>query len=369
MKFTCRKNILIKEIITAHDITPAKSNIPVLSNVLLELSNNELTIKATDTNTTFETKILVKSERNGKTTILCDKFLNILRSLPEGDIFFELLENNEINITSEKKDIEFNLKSFETEKFPEIRDVDHGKYFEIPQKNFIEMIEQTIFSVSTDDNRLFMMGIYMEKEEDNVIMVSTDGRRLSYIKKEFPELNIPSFSGIIIPPKFLNLVRKLSVGEGNFKIAIEKKFIYIKFNNQILTSVLFEGQFPSYDKVIPKNQENSFKINKDEFLSALRRVSIMTEEKSRRIYMVINENKIDLKSESTEIGMAHENISCTYTGEEKIIAINYSYLMDPLKVMESENTLIEFTDINKAVTLKDEVNKDYFHIIMPMQLD
>ena len=367
MKFTCHKNVILKEIAIAQDIISSRNSLSILSNVLLEADNGTLKIKATDLKVSFETQIPVDVSQAGSTTVFCDKFLGIIRSLPDGDVEFNLTDGR-LLINPLFGKINFQLKSITSDKFPEIKEIEDDKYFELPQSSLIDMISQTVFSVSDDETRYFMNGVYLEHEEGTLSMVATDGRRLSFIKKDL-STEIKDFDAVIIPTKILHLIKKLSSGEGNLYLAVSEKTIFVKFDNQKLSSNLIEGQFPNYNRVIPEHQEFNINVNKHDLIEALRRVSLLVEQKSRRIYMTFSTGTITLNSEESEIGVAKEEISCDYEGDGLTVALNYLYLLEPLKVIEEKEITIKFTEANKAISIISVPEKDYFHIVMPMQLD
>ncbi|MDF1567178.1 MAG: DNA polymerase III subunit beta [Spirochaetaceae bacterium] len=367
MRFSCDKNVILKEISVAQEIIASRNALSILSNVLLEAEGDSLTIKATDLKVSFETRIPVVVEAPGNTTVFCDKLLAILRTLPDGEVKFIQDDGDRLTIT-DGKNINFQLHSISADKFPEIPETDENSFFAIPQKDFIDMVAQTIFAISDDETRYFMNGVYMEKGENRLVMVATDGRRLSYISNN-PEGQVPEFDGIIIPPKVLNLVRKLASGEGELNLAVADKILYIRFDNQKVTSTLIDGQFPNYSRVIPENQDYEVQVNRSELISALRRVSLLAEQKSKRIYLTISAGKLNLRSEESEIGVAEESIDCRYEGPSSDFALNHVYLSDPLKVMEDEEVSMKFTETNKAITLVSVPESSYFHIVMPMQMD
>ena len=367
MKFICERDTIMKEIQVAQEIISSKNSMSILSNVLLDASDEALTIRATDLRVSFETRIPVEVTQPGTTTVFNEKLLGILRSLPSGDIEFELGEGNSFSIRPVFKKIDFQLKGIEADKFPEIQLAADEKYFELSQAAFIDMISQTIFAVSDDETRYFMNGVYMENLEGDLVMVATDGRRLSYIKKT-PEEPIKEFHGVIVPPKVLNLIKKLASGEGTFSLAVTEKNIFVQFDNQRISSALIEGQFPNYRRVIPEEQQYRITVKKDELLEALKRVSLLVE-KSRRMYATLSSEVITLSSEETEVGVAREEISCDYDGPEEKIALNYMYLLEPLRVIDTEDISIQYSEPNRAITIYSVPEKDYFHIVMPMQLD
>jgi len=367
MKFSFDRDSLIKEIAIAQEIITNKSPISILSNVLLEAQNNTLTIKASDTSVNFVTHIPVEVTEEGTTTIYCDKLMSILTSLPSGEVEFNQ-EDIKVNIKPISKKIKFQLKSIASDKFPEIASTTDVPFFEVPAKDFKEMISQTIFAVSDDGNRYFMTGVYFTKKEDKIAMVATDGRRLSYIEKDFGT-NIPDFTSSIVPVKVLNCVLKNASSEGNISVAVVDKMIFIKFGNYEFSSLLLDGQFPNYQRVIPEQQLYSFQVQKSDIEAALKRIALMIDKKICRILFKVSPGVLKLISPESDIGTADEEIPCEYAGEEVTMALNYRYIGDPLKVIETERVTFEFTETMKAITLRSEPKADYFHIIMPMNLE
>lgn len=367
MKFSCEKDVILREISIAQEVISSKTSMSILSNVYLDVADDTLTVRATDLKVGFETRLPVEVSDPGRTTVFCDKFLGILRSLPGGEIEFEQTDATTFVIRPRFKNIEFQLRSIDAEKYPEIQLADDQSYFDVPQTDFIEMISQTVFAVSDDETRYFMNGVYMEQNEGELVMVATDGRRLAHIRKS-PSENIPEFQGVIIPPKILQMVKKLASGEGSISLAVGEKNVFCRFENQRISSALIEGQFPNYRRVIPDNQEHRLEVDRNELSEALKRVSLLVE-KSRRIYLSVAENSLTLTSEESEVGHASEEISCSYSGPETKIALNYSYLTDPLRVIETDTVAMLFTEASKAITIESVPATDYFHIVMPMQLD
>jgi DNA polymerase III subunit beta len=367
MKFTCEKNLLQKEISFAQEVIASKSSISVLSNVYLEATNETLLIKATDIKVNFETIMPINVIESGISTIFCDKLLGILTSMPEGEIEIEQVETR-IVIKPVFKKIRFQLKSISAEKFPEFPIIDEKSIFSIPIKDFKEMIINTIFAVSDDETRYFMNGVYIEKSESSIIMVATDGKRLAYTKKPV-EQNIKDFKSAIIPPKILSIILRHAGDQNPIDLAISEKNIFVHFGNYRLSSVLIEGQFPNYQRVIPESQKYSIIVNRNELIDALKRVSILVEQKSRRTLFSISKNSISLSTEEGEIGNAKEEISCRYEGPDLIMALNYKYIEEPLKSMDDEEINIDFTEPTRAITICSIEKKDFFHIIMPMQLE
>ena len=373
MKFTFDRDAMIKEISIAQEIITNKSPISILSNILVIAEKNSLIIKATDSTVKFTTTIPVDIQEEGRTTIFCDKFMSILSSLPSGDVEFEQKENDVI-IKPIAKRVKFTLKSLASDKFPEIGTSENVPFFEISAKDFKEMIRQTSFAVSDDKNRYFMTGIYFIKNGDVLTMVATDGRRLSCVNKS--GFSIPDFNPAIVPTKILNCILKNAPDEGNIFVAVIDKSIFAKFGNQEFSSVLIDGQYPNYQKVIPESLSYSIMVNKADLDAALKRTTIMVDKKVSRIIFKISSGELKLISPESENGSADEIIPCRYDGQDISMALNFTYVTEPLKVIDSENVVFDFNinggndgeeaSITKAVIMRSEPAGDYIHVIMPM---
>jgi DNA polymerase-3 subunit beta len=363
MKFTCDRSVLLKEIAIANEIIASKNAISILSNIYIEAMEDHVIIKSTDMKVNFETKVPVQVVEPGAVTVFGDKFFGILNSIPDGEMEFEQ-SGGKITIKTLVKKAKFQLKNTASDKFPEFN-VSAKEFFEIPIKEFKDMIVETVFAVSDDETRYFMNGVYFEKAEDKLIMVATDGRRLAYVEKELK--NIKNFPGVIVHPKILNVITKRAGDEGLISVSVTGKIIFIRFGSYNFSSLLLDGQFPNYRKVIPEEQNKTLSVNRSEMLDAFRRVSLLVEQKSHRIYLGLKPGVMEIYSEEGEIGDAKEEIPCKYEGEEIALALNYRYIEEPFKVIDSDEICINFTGPNKAITIVPVPKTDFFHIVMPMQ--
>jgi DNA polymerase-3 subunit beta len=369
MKFVCEKSALIKEISIAQEIIVAKNPISVLSNIYLETADQSIVIKSSDMKLNFITKVPVSVLDAGKVTIKADTFVGIINGLPEGEIEFETTDNKMIIRHSVgKKKIEYKPKINTVEQYPEFPTSDNITFFDLKIKDFRAMISQTIFSVSDDETRFFMTGVFFEKIENKIVMVSTDGRRLAYIDQEL-ETAIPDFKGIIIPEKILNLVLKRSSDEGSVSIGISENHIFINFASYGFSSVLIEGQFPNYRRVIPEDNNIKFVVDRVDVIDAVMRVSKMVEKKSKRVFFQFKKDLLIIYSEENDIGDAKEELVCEYDGEEVSIALNYHYIEESFKAMKEDKVDLFFKELNKAIIIKPEPESNFLHVIMPMQMD
>lgn len=365
MKFIFDRDSLLKEMAIAQEIIANKNYASILSTVLLIAENNSLKIKATDTKMNFETKMAVEIQEEGTTTIYCDKFMGVLNLLPQGEAEFSQDGSTAIVRPLTGKKQTFKMNSITSDKFPEFASAENVPYFEVPVQEFKEMIMQTIFAVSQDENRIFMNGVYMEKKEDNLVLVATDSRRLSYISKPLCG-GVPDFPSAIVPPKIFNILLKRMPSEGSLSIAVIDKVIFFKFGNYNFTSSLIDGQYPNYMRVIPESQKYAFEVDKKDLQEALKSASLFVEQKSNRVYFKLTPGQLSIRSQGSEVGDATMEIPCMYSDEEVEIAFNYMFIEEPMKVMETERIRFEFSEYMKAVTLTSVPKADYLHVIMPM---
>ncbi len=288
MKLICSRDAILKEISIAQEVISSKNSLSILSNVLLAARKGALTVQATDLKVSFETSLPVDVSQDGTTTAFCDKLLNILRSLPEGEVELEQADPTMLRIRPLSKKIDFQLRCIPADKYPELAKVADNLYFDFPQKDFIEMVSKTLFAVSDDETRYFMNGIFVEKRDDTLVMVATDGRRLAHISRRIP-VPMENLKGVILPPKILTIVRKLSSGEGNLSLALTDKNVFVRMQGKHMASNLIDGQFPDYKRVIPDSQKHRASVERQPLEDALRRVSLLVEQKSRKVVFSVHQ--------------------------------------------------------------------------------
>lgn len=366
MKFTIDKDIVLRETAHALEIISTRNSVTVLANVLLAVDNGTLTLRASDLNVNYQARVPVEMEQNGITTVPCDKLAGILRSSPPGDIEFESISEGMLAVRPKGKRIDFTLKTLPPDRFPEFPSVYDSAYIEVSQSDFVEMISHTIFAVSADETRYFMNGIFVDQTDGNIMMVSTDSHRLAYCAKALgPKLDE---AGVIIPPKILMLIRKFCTGEGSLRLAIADRNVYAQVDHRRINSGLIDAQFPNVKSVIPEQQEYQLVVDRAGLTEAVRRVSVLVEQKSRRVRLEVSDEQLTVHCSEGEIGSAREELPCKYEGPKSSFALNYQYLLDPLREIDTEEVSLSFSAPNQAITLGAIPERHYFHVIMPMQV-
>ena len=368
MKFTTSREALVKAITIAQDIITNKSPVSILSNVLLQTAENKVIVKCTNSTVKIVTSFGAEIEEEGELTVFCDKFMSIISSLPIGDVEISSKEN-EVLVQPIGKKVKFKIKSLAADKFPLINGFIADQVTEIAAKDLKNLIRNTIFAVSTDQNRYIMTGCYLCKVDNMLTMVATDGRRMSTCSCiDFS----PDFTSAIIPTKMLSVLERFCTDEGNIQLVITDKTCSVKAGNLEVSTALIEGQYPMWQKVLPSGLDHTVTVSKKELEDAVKCACIMVQ-KNGRVQMAIDKGKLEISSPDTEMGSSKQEIAAVYDGEPVDIALNALYLNDILKVLTADSISIDFTfneekKVTKALIVREsgENKTAYTHVVMPM---
>lgn len=365
MNFETNKESFLKSLTKIQGIIEKKHTIPILSNVLLELKENNLIITATDLEIGLKSFLEVQSHNEGKVTISAKKLYEIIKELPNKNIKFISKNNYWIEIQCEKSI--FNLVGLSSEEFPNFPEIKNENLVEINNEQFNRMIDKTIFSVSTDESKYNLNGIFL-KNEENLIMVSTDGHRLSYcINDEFK--NYFDFNdGVILPKKGIYEFKKIINKELPLYIGMNENNFTIKNDNSILIMRIVDGEFPDYKKVLPRKCENFSTINKINFYHALKRISVLSSEKSKGVKFELYKNKLIITSSNPDFGDAKEELDIQYEGNEIAIGFNSKYILDILSSIEDDYINLHLKDNLSPGMIESSESSDFLSVIMPMRL-
>ena len=368
MKIICSKESILKVLGIAESVISTKNSISILSNVLIETINGKVKISASETSLNFFAEINAEIIEEGSVSVYCNRLYSIIRKMDGDEIDIESNDQNVVSVKpKDSNKCNYNLKGIDSAKFPPIKLSDDLNFFSIKQTIFTEMTRKTIFSVSASESRRFVSGILFEKTDNNIKMISTDGKRLAFISKEVSSLNIDNYS-IIVPIKILTEILKLCSDNGDIQIAFSNKNISMKIDNFNFISNLLEGNFPPYEKVIPKDQTGYLLVDKKVFYSSLDRISLMGDKESHKIILSISKNQMKIFTENIAFGSGEEIIPVEYDGEKLNIALNYSFVTEVLNVISKEKVIIEFKDPQSTITIREKDDNDYIYIMMPMSI-
>jgi len=371
MQFIISKNTFLEGLTKVQGIVEKRHTIPILANVLIEAKNDEITITATDLEVGLKSKYKAQIIDEGKITVSAKKLFEIIKELPDKEINFNTKNNFWVEIKCHKS--LFNLVGLSPEEFPKFPDVELGKY-SIDKNSLNEMIEKTLFSVSSDETKFNLTGIYIKSDNVNninkIIFVSTDGHRLSMIQRKYEnELDIRYKEGLILPKKGIIEIKKLlETMEDDINIGISDNNFSISNKKTTLIMRMVDGDFPDYKRVIPDKGKNAAVINKNLFLHALKRISILSSEKSKGVKINLKKDSLTITSSNPDLGDAKEEIDIIYNGDDISIGFNAKYIIEILQVIKSENIIFNLKDNISPGRINPEDDEDHLSVIMPMRL-
>ena len=343
---------------------------PVLANVLIKAKENMLSVFATDLEVSLKDQIPVDIDSEGGVVVNARVFFDIIKELNDGKIQLTKKENNWLEIKQGKAIS--NIVGIDVNDFPSLPTYSGEKFSKVPSQVICDMIEKTIYSVSNDETRYHLNGVYFEQcskgNKNTYRMVATDGHRLSVVDRESKE-KISMEEGVIIPRKGLHEIKKLLESiDGEFEMAVEGSQIIIRYETTVLMVRLIEGKYPNYEQLIPKNLSSTVNLKKDKFLTSLRRVALLSNQKSRGVTFTLNSGKMEITSNSPEVGDSKEEIDVDYSGDELKIGFNSKFILDVLNSTNEESISLELKDGLSPGLLKPEQDSSYTCVIMPMRI-
>ncbi len=372
MHFVMEKEILLKGLGRVQSIVEKRNTIPILANVLLEADQGQLNVTATDLEVGMRASYPATVRSPGKITVSAKKFYEIIKELPEAEVSVLAKENAWIEIRCGKA--VFNIVGLAPDEFP---------YFPLPERERLvpvaagllrEAIDKTAFSMSTDEAKYNLNGIYFKSVEENgrslLRLVATDGHRLSLVQKEVDCSAVPELkSGIIFPRKGIQELKKLAEdADGEILLGFKDNNAVFRKDQTIIVMRLVDGEFPDYARVIPKGNEFAAQIPREPFAHALRRMSILATERSRGVKVVVKPGFLELSSSNPEVGDAREDLEVQYDGPEVTIGFNARYLIDILQVQTEDRIVLRIKDNLSPGLLTPVADDDHLAVVMPMRL-
>ena len=371
MQFVVSKQNLQKELGFVQGVVEKKNTIPILSNLLIE-SVGESTIRLTGTDLDVTIRCDMDAEdisTPGSICVQARKLFEIARLLPDAPVTFKKEDNDWVTVTCDKA--RFKLVGIKTSDFPELPS-SKSTPTKISAGVVKVFVDRTIFAITQEESRYTLSGAKFILDDAGARMITTDGHRLAYVERK----SVSKGSGgdsldTLIPRKTLAELTKLTAGyDGDINLGMDENHIFFEVGPRLLISRMLHGQFPNYDMVMPKNIDKSVQFDAALLNSAIRRVALMADERSRAIRFHLEPNQLVISSQNAEEGEAREAIPTEYNGEEMDIGFNAQYLQDFLNVVGDGAVSFEFKDGNSQAQLRpaEASEYDYKYVVMPMRL-
>ncbi len=364
MKILCKKEDLLVGVNTVQKAVSAKNTLPILQGIRLRTEGESIWFEATDLEIGIRCQIPMNILEEGQVVLPAKLFSEIVRKLPDTEIRIESIANN-IEIYYENSN--FAVNGYDPEEYPEITEIPSADRIEIPAVILKNMIRQTIFSCASEETRPVFTGILLHIEKEVISLVSTDTHRLAH-SKSFISENDKEFKGII-PAKTMQEIYRLINDEEIINIQYNNSRIIFKFRTIQIFTRLIEGQFPSYKQVIPQSCNSKLLINSRKFLDTVERASLLSKDnylKTNTVRFNI-ENSIININQYSEMGKISEQIDIEQEGENVVISFNAKYIIDVLKVVETENIVMETSGAFSPCVFRPENNDDYLYLVLPLR--
>jgi DNA polymerase-3 subunit beta len=370
MELVVRKTDLLRELQLFQGIVERKNTIPILANVLMDAKDGEVRLLATDLEVALRSRCDATVGKSGALTLPAKKLFEIIKALPDTDVRIEE-DKGGVKVAAERFDSR--MATLPREDFPALPESPAGaESAQLARDAIRQMVSKTQFAITGEDTRYFLNGALFVLREDSMSLVATDGHRLALVSVA---REVKNGGGeelkVILPRKTLmELNRLLADGDGPIKFEKGENHLFFEVGGRVLISRAIDGQFPAYERVIPKNNDKQIDFERDRLTSAVKRVALLSNERSRAVKFVVTDGQVEVVSSSPEFGEAKEVLPVEYKGASVQICFNAQYVLDFLNAVETDTISLEFKDEMSQAVLKPvgATGYDYTYVIMPMRI-
>ena len=373
MKFIVSSSQLLKQLQGISGVLNTNNPLPILDNFLFEINKGELTISASDLETTMTSKIPVESKTSGKVAIPARILLDTLKTFAEQPLTFTIEEKTHgVEISSDYG--KYKLSGQDGEEFPRIPTVEGGTSLELPTSVLLSAINKTIFATGNDELRPVMSGVFCQLSKSDITFVATDAFKLVRYKRTDAKSGVEK--SFILPKKPLNLIKNVLTNEDTqVKINYNDSNAFFEFDNMSLICRLIDGRYPNYEAVIPKENPNKMTVDRQAFLSSIKRVSIFSNKTTHQVRLKITGSELHVSAEDLDFAnAATERLTCQYNGEDMEIGFNARFLVEMLSNIDTDEVHLETSAPNRAGLLFPSTNgnakkEDILMLVMPVMLN
>lgn len=371
MKFIVSSSTLLKQLSGISGVVTSNPVVPILENFLFEVTEGKLQITASDLQTSMITSLEVESKESGNIAIPAKILMDTLKNLPEQPVTFTIDENTYgVELSSENG--RYKLSGENATDFPKVPVVSGGDTIDISSEILQKAVSSTIFAASTDDLRPSMTGVYVVINDGSTTFVATDGHRL--VRYRRLDITSDAESTLIIPKKALVLLKSsLPSDNTNVKIEFTPSNAFFNFANVQMVCRLIDERYPDYENVIPVENPNILTLDKSDFLSSLKRISIYANKTTHQVRIKITGSELQISAEDLDFSNeANERLTCEFNGEDMEIGFNAKFLMEMLNNIDSKTINLELSEPNKAgliIPQGDDSNENILMLVMPVMLN
>ncbi|NCO37734.1 MAG: DNA polymerase III subunit beta [Armatimonadetes bacterium CG_4_10_14_3_um_filter_66_18] len=366
MKLRCQRNELAFGVQTVSRAVSGKSTLPILSNVLLEASDGQLQLTATDLELSLRCKIAAEIEEEGAITVPCQLFQDVVTNFVEAQIELRL-EENQLNVMAGVSD--YNIRTLPAEEYPVLPEADPDQLIRLGQGTLKRLIGLTSFACSKEDTRAIMTGALVEIGGATIRVVATDTHRLALAQSALPEPAEVDTSAIIPARALIAMERVLAPeDERQVEIGLGENLVQISTDDVVMVSRLIDGQFPNYRRVIPAEHDKRLVLEREPFALAVRNVRVVAQRDANKIILETADGVLQLRAESQEVGKGYEEVPVKVEGDDVQIAFNAVYLEDVLRILDVDTVVMDLAGSLSPGVIRLQEDDDYLYVLMPMQL-
>ncbi|MBK1883714.1 DNA polymerase III subunit beta [Luteolibacter pohnpeiensis] len=363
MKFRISKEAFLDGLQKVQHVVSSRTTLPILSNVLLVAKDGRLQFTTTDLDVGITGSVEAQIEKDGATTLPAKKLVNIVRELPSSEVEVSIDAKNHASIRSGPSF--FKIIGLSESEFPPLPDFEGAKEFKIPQQALRDGLKKTSYAISSDETRYVLNGIFASFREGKLTLVATDGRRLAMVDMDL-EFPASHETDVIIPTKAVQELQRLLGESGDVEVKLSDNQVSFTVGDNLLASKLIEGNYPNYRQVIPGDSNERVVIARDALLETVRRVSLLSSDKSNSVKLVFSENHIEVTANSPDVGEAQESMDVIYQGPPMQIAFNPEFLQAPLRNLDTEDVYLDLIDEMSPGVLR--IDGSFLYVLMPMRV-
>ena len=365
MKFTITRQNLHKGLAAVSASIPAKTTLPVLSNVLVEAEDNAVWLSGTDLDVSIRMRVPAEVAQGGAITAPGRKLQELTRELPDEPVDMQA-RGDQLEIACGYS--RFKLNSLPSEEFPNLPAIDFEEGWTVPEESLRLLIKTTSFAVSTEESRPILNGVLWELEDTQMCMVATNGHRLAKMVVKSDSTEAGS-ADLIVPPTALGQVERLFDQDGTLTVARGGNHLAFRSDDKEVYTRLIEGKYPNYEQVIPKDNDRIAMVDRQVLEAALRRMAVVASDQTRRVKMSFQSDRVHLDVMTPDLGEAHDELELDYEGDGLEIGFNANYLLEVLRNMPPGEVRLAFKSAERAATVMPASDDlDYLCLVMPLRL-
>lgn len=371
MNFILSSTSLLKHLQSISGVLSTSNSLPILDNFLFEINDSQLTISASDLETTMRTTLEVEANESGKIAVPAKLILDVLKNLPDQPCTF-LVDHSTYSIEIAYDNGKSKMVGYNGDEFPRVPEIERSSSIKIAGEIISKAINKTLFATGNDDLRPVMSGVFCQFSPEDITFVATDAHKLVRYRRTDSEAS--GSSSFILPKKPLNLLKSNLTGSEEVLMEYNESNAVFTFNDIVLICRLIDGKYPNYDAVIPKENPNVLTIDRAQFLSSIKRVSIFANKTTHQVKLKLAGSELALSAEDVDFSNeSNERLTCNYIGDDMEIGFNSRFLMEMLNNIETTEIRLEMSEPSRAGLLmpavKDNENEDILMLVMPVMLN